>query len=238
MDNADLLILCQSYMKEITEFVTRILIIDPEFAENVTQLFGFQIPQFLSAFLEYALPYAITRMNSDDALSGISASLEINIKNLCRDGAVHILVQLLMESDVQVKKHGYKRLQQITKEKDIVEKLARENVTKITTTLAMNLGIPRLKQNALNGLIELKGLARNPKEDLSDYISAYFIAILERISRYISEKRDQLVYIQDPQALVVLGEIMIILKSNIKDHTLHVSKYLLIRIRANPTVNS
>lgn len=221
IDNTDLLISCQPYIKEITEFVTRILVIDPGFAENVTQLFGFELPQFLSAFLEYALPYAIIHTD-DDTLSGISASLEIPLINLCKDGAFHIYAQLLMENDPQLKSQGYERLQKILKTKTMVKTLVKENATKITTELAMYLGIPHLKQNAINGLEELKDLTRTKNEDLSQYISSYFIAILERASRFISEKR----YVHDPMALAALREIMPLLKSSITDHTIHASSFL------------
>ncbi|KAI7901832.1 uncharacterized protein BX663DRAFT_552745 [Cokeromyces recurvatus] len=220
----DMSVICKAYMKDIVQFVTRMLVIDPALTENVTQLFGYQIPNFLSTYLNIALPFAVAYTEDDDALSGIAASLELSILSLCKSGAHYILVSLLMEKDANIKAYGYKRLQTIFANKSIVKTLISENLTKITTTLAMSLGVPGLQESSMNALNELKTLTGNTKENLSDYLSSYFIAILERVSRFISEKRNQVLKIQDPYALEALSVIMSLLDSNISNHTLHLMK--------------
>ncbi|KAI9478821.1 MAG: hypothetical protein EXX96DRAFT_261034 [Benjaminiella poitrasii] len=221
---SDMFVICKPYMKDIVQFVTRILVVDPALAENITQLFGYQIPNFISAYLADALSFAIVHTEDDDVLSGVAACLELSILDLCKSGAHYILVSLLMETDNNVKENGYKRLQKIFSSKSIVRTLLNENLTKITTTLAMNLGAPGLRECSVSALNELKTLTGKAREDLSDYLSSYFIAILERLSHFISEKRNQTLTIQDPYALEALSEIMYLLKSNISNHTLHLLK--------------
>jgi hypothetical protein len=211
----DISTLCQSNEKELTEFVTRTLPIDPAFAENIINLFDYEIPQYLRVYLQYALPCAVIQ-EDDNTITAIADSLQVSVENLCRRCAHDVLVTLFMQEDPAIQAYGMKRLQQFTKQKTRV--LARDASIKVVPVLAMKLGIPNCKDRALDALLNMKLLTRHPNEQLADYISDYFIAILDNVSKFISDKRNQVKHPEDPHALEALLEVMTLLKSKISDH--------------------
>lgn len=227
-DNTPISIMCRSHIQEITNFVTKILTFDPDMARAVVELFDMDLSQFINSNLRYALPYAITSIHSDDCLLGISSLLEIPIKELCESKASYIIVALLMESDAEIKSLGYNRLQKIFKSKEAAHKmLASNNATKITTKLAMNLGLRDLKDQALTALGEMKSLFGMASITISEYLSRFIFAILTKITKFISDKKvhnnDKNSYhSHEPHTLEALMEIMILMQSNIGDHALHV----------------
>lgn len=227
-DNTDISSMCQSYIQDITNFVTKILIFDPDMAQAIAQLFDMKLSQFVDSNLRYALPYAITSNNTDDCLLGISNLLELSIKDLCEKKAPHILIALLMESETNIKFLGYSRLQKIYNSKKPAHKeLATKNATKITTQLAMNLGIKDLKDQSLRALEEMKSLVGMESMSVSEYLSQFIFAILTKITEYISYKKSHTDNNEsndnyEPHTLEALMEVMIVMQPNIGDHALHV----------------
>jgi hypothetical protein len=211
----DISILCQPKEKELTEFVVRMLPIDPSFAESIINLFDYEIPQYIRVYLQYAIPYAVIQAD-DKAINAIAQSLEVSTEYLCQKCAHDVLVSLYMQEDPSILAYGTKRLQQFTNKK--VKDLARDGSARIVPILAMNLGVPDCKYKALEALSNIKRLTRHPKEQLAEYISNYFIAILEKISKFLSDKRNQVKHPQNPYALAALMEVMTLLKSKISDH--------------------
>lgn len=199
------------------------LVLDPGMAESIVQLFDYEIPQFLTTYLQYTLPYSIVYIDNNDTIVGISTSLGLPVKGLCLDNAHHIMLALLMEKNTKTRNAGYERLKSIFNTRSNAHiKLATENATKITTSLSMNLGISHLKDQAIHALEEMKSLLGMPTIPTSDYLSKFIVGILAKITQFISEKRVNSAYIHEPHALSALREIMTVLQPNINDHALHV----------------
>lgn len=189
--------------------------VEPVFAKNIINLFDYEIPQYLQVYLRYAVPYAVVQDNNN-AITAIADSLECSVQNLCKKCAHDVLITLLMQEDPTVQAYGIKRLQQFTKQK--IKELARDSSIKVVSELAMKLGIPACKDRAMSALLNMKQITRHSSDQLGDYVSDFFIAILDKVSKFISEKRNQVKHPKDPHALEALLEIMALLKSKISDH--------------------
>jgi hypothetical protein len=220
----DISVICQPYMKELVEFAIRLLIVDPGITEKIAYLFGYEIPQFISVYVEYALPFALINDTNNDTLSGIASSLELNVVALCKENAFHILMASLLKSSPDVKALINRRLQQIFKTKDAYNKLAVQNATNLVIKLSMNLGLPELKDQSITALKEMQDMLGGTAMSMSDFMSQFFIGILTMITRFTTEKRNQSAEVHDPHALEALKEVMEILEQRIIDHALHVKK--------------
>ncbi|CEP14753.1 hypothetical protein [Parasitella parasitica] len=213
--------ICQPYIKELTEFVTQLLFKDPDLAESIVNLIDYTIPNFLRKYIHFAMPYAILYNRDEDAIMGISSAFNTSTVDLCKDEAYHIILALLLEQDTETKSFGIKRLEDIIQEKDSLKKLATSNHTRLMASLAMNLGHPEQSKQYYNAVLDLKDIVRGKSSALCDYISSLIMAISEKISGYISQKRNQILPIQYPYALESLKAIMQLLESNINNHNLH-----------------
>lgn len=224
-DNTDISVICQNHMKAIVEFVTRILVSDPDIAESVTYMFGFTRRQFISKFLRYALPYSIFQIETNKVLKGIATTLEIHASKLIEDYGYHIVLALLLESSPEAKVENLVKLQKVKKHGYKI--WATANSTKITSILAMNLGKEDLKQQSLRALNEMKSLIFaspiSAPVSLSQYLAQYFVGISTKISRFITEKRSKSLNVHEPHALNALKEIMVLLDSKINIHATHVN---------------
>lgn len=214
---------CEPSIKELTEFVTRLLVKDPDLAVEIAFIIGYTIPNFLKKYLNYALPYAVIYDQDEDTLLGIANAFDTSIVDLCENEACHVILSLLFEQNAQIKSAAVKRLDNIFQHKNTVKQLITNNNTKLMTILAMSLGHPTSSEMYRNALIEIKNTVQGEKYDLSDSISSLFMAISEKISSYITEKRNHTLKIQYPYALESLKVIMSLLKLNLDNYNLHVS---------------
>ena len=130
-----------------------------------------------------------------------------------------------MEPDRHIQSSGFDKLQSIfdAKGQQFKKDLAIKNATKVTTMLAMNLGIPALKEQALEALNDLKRMVGLMSMTLSSYVSEYFVGILAKVTKFISEKRLG-TDVQEPHAISALKETMEVMGSNINGHAIHVNK--------------
>ena len=201
------------------------LIVDPSVAENVANLFDTTIPQFITKYIHYALSYAILDPhNCEDLLMGITSALELTEEQLFEQYSHYIMLALLLESNNEVKCTGYNNLKRLhISQRDFAKHLAIKNATRITTELCMNLGVPTLKQQSFQALQEMKDLAGNLAEPISSFVSRYIVGILDRVTRFIFEKRSNSLIVHDPNAIQALKEYMEIIQPDIKNHALLVS---------------
>ncbi|KAI8640422.1 hypothetical protein BD408DRAFT_241317 [Parasitella parasitica] len=216
--------ICQLYMKELTEYVTQALFKDPDLAEGIVDLIGYTIPNFLQKYIHFAMPFAILYDQSEDAIMGISCAFDKPTVDLCKNEAHHITLALLLEQDAETKNISIKRLENILQEKDGLKKLITSNHTRLMASLAMNLGHPEQSRQYYKAVMELKDIVRGKNSVLGDYISSLIMAISEKISSYITQKRNQTLEVQYPYALESLKTIMRLLESNINNHNLHLMK--------------
>lgn len=115
---------------------------DPNMSDAIANLLGYSTPQFLQAYKKYTLPYAVLRAPDNESLAAISISLSMTITSLCKTNASDIIIALLMEQDMEVKRQGKERIEQMTGSKAIIRTMKTNNQTQITTALALDLGLP------------------------------------------------------------------------------------------------
>ncbi|KAI8973495.1 hypothetical protein BDF20DRAFT_655405 [Mycotypha africana] len=218
---------CQPWMKSITEYVTRTLIVDPVLAESVIQLFNYTTPNFFTAYIDYALPYAILHIEDDAVLGIIADCLAVSPTELCKQKAPEILSAIFMEPDKHLKEDAFRRLQRLFRDRKIIGELASNNFTTITVNLAIKVGSPDLSEIVLNALHELDTVSASNLNNTASIVSSFrFTAILIRVSEFILQKRKGVPdkEIQDPFALESLQYLMLTLKDEVANHASHLIK--------------
>lgn len=215
--------LCKDHMKDIVGFVVHAVKFDPEIVIEVARMFGYEPGSFISKYLEYALPYSIFNTNNKNALLYICSLLDVPFGTIFEEYAHYIILALLLEPDASRRNNSLARLQATSGKPQIYKHLATIKATKITTTLALNLGRPELKKQSLLALNEMKNLVCLTPMSLAQYLSQYFVSVLTNVSRFISEKRVKSVSIHEPHALKGLNEIMIAIGAGVSEHAFHVS---------------
>ncbi|RCI03294.1 serine/threonine-protein kinase M1, partial [Rhizopus stolonifer] len=218
--NTDVSVLFYSKMKQIVQFVTRILSVDSDLAGNISELFGYDIPQFLLHNMHFALYYAIT-CHDQHVLANLALALETKVVTLCQQNGHHIIIALTMEEDQTVAQSVIERLIKILRVKEPIRHLAQKHMTKITISLAMNLGDVKQKQKAIDAL---RNMSHITNVKLSEHLSLYMLGILEKVNGYISTKRNGNQKIHYPFALESMIEIMVLLDEKLENYILHLIK--------------
>ncbi|KAI8092452.1 uncharacterized protein B0P05DRAFT_526406 [Gilbertella persicaria] len=218
--NTDVSVLFYSQMKQIVQFVTRILSVDSDLAGNISELFGYDIPQFLLHNMHFALYYAIT-CHDQHVLANLALALETKVVTLCQQNGHHIIIALTMEEDQTVAQSVIERLIKILRVKEPIRHLAQKHMTKITISLAMNLGDVKQKQKAIDAL---RNMSHITNVKLSEHLSLYMLGILEKVNGYISTKRNGNQKIHYPFALESMIEIMVLLDEKLENYILHLIK--------------
>lgn len=207
------------------QFATKMMTIDPSVTESIAALFNYSIPQFIRHYIQYALPYAVVNTSNNDTLAAIAASLETSAQDICKGNAYRILMVLLVERNDTVKLQGVGKLNKLFgNDKNAFNNLLSANMISLTQKFTLNLGQPELKTQSLKALKDIKrNLAR---EDMlfPQFMSQQVVGFLTLITKYITQKRNNSVEIDDPFALEALKELMQLLEHEINDHAPHVSE--------------
>lgn len=132
--------LLKPHCKTLSELLVRALLYDTDFAGQIAGLFDCDTTSFLRAYFEYTLPYAVLYAPNENPLAIISKELSVSMAELCLQGGLHIAIALLMEQNSKLKEQGIKRLMRVSKSKAIFKTLISNNLTQITTDLALSLG--------------------------------------------------------------------------------------------------
>ncbi|CEI91679.1 hypothetical protein RMCBS344292_05962 [Rhizopus microsporus] len=132
--------LLKPHCKTLSELLVRALLYDTGFAGQIAGLFDCDTTSFLRAYFEYTLPYAALYAPNESPLAIISKELSVSMAELCLQGGLHIAIALLMEQNSKLKEQGIKRLTRVSKSKAIFKTLISNNLTQITTDLALSLG--------------------------------------------------------------------------------------------------
>lgn len=132
--------LLKPHCKSLSELLVRALLYDTGFAGQIAGLFDCDTTSFLRAYFEYTLPYAVLYAPNENPLAIISKELSVSMAELCLQGGLHIAIALLMEQNSKLKEQGIKRLTRVSKSKAIFKTLISNNLTQITTDLALSLG--------------------------------------------------------------------------------------------------
>ncbi|GAA5804442.1 hypothetical protein HPULCUR_009935 [Helicostylum pulchrum] len=222
--NMDMISLCKNQMKDIVRFVVLALEFDPEMFIEIAAMFEYEPAQFILKYLEYALPYSIFNTNDNNALLHISSLIDVPFKAIFEEYAHYIILALLLEPDATKRNQSLARLQVVSGKPQIYKHLATVKATKITTTLALNLGKPELKKQSLLALNEMKNIVCSTPMSLPQYLSQYFVSILTNISRLISEWRLKGVTSREPYAIKGLNESMIAMGAGVSEYALHLVK--------------
>ncbi|ORE03351.1 hypothetical protein BCV72DRAFT_251923 [Rhizopus microsporus var. microsporus] len=215
--------LLKPHCKSLSELLVRALLYDTGFAGQIAGLFDCDTTSFLRAYFEYTLPYAVLYAPNENPLAIISKELSVSMAELCLQGGLHITIALLMEQNSKLKEQGIKRLTRVSKSKAIFKTLISNNLTQITTDLALSLGCLEKKSQAIEALHQLKNMV-DGTIDLSKYLSIYVIAILEKIARFTNAKKIKRPDPEPPYALSSLEEIMKLLGSNVQNHATYLVK--------------
>ncbi|KAG1499681.1 hypothetical protein G6F47_004794 [Rhizopus delemar] len=218
--NTDVQTLLKPHLQPISEVMVRMLPHDPNMSDAIANLLGYSTPQFLQAYKKYTLPYAVLRAPDNESLAAISISLSMTITSLCKTNASDIIIALLMEQDMEVKRQGKERIEQMTGSKAIIRTMKTNNQTQITTALALDLGLPDKRLQAIEALNQMKGDGVN----LSMYLSISIIAILGKVAKLINAKREKRPNPEHPHALKSLEEVMKLIGSDTHHHAVHLIK--------------
>lgn len=210
-------------MKQITEYVTQLLLKDPAIATAIVSRIGYEPSEFLKKHLHFALPYAVIYTQDQDALLGLCNVFDQSPIDLVRQGASDIAIAILLEEDSDVQHAGERKLIEICRERDILEQLVVDKQTSMMTTIAMNLGHPTQGQLYHKAMETIDRTMNGAKSKLSALLNEFLLAIFEEMFSYINQIRSHSPDVQYPYALQSLKIIMHLLEENINNHNRHVS---------------
>ncbi|GAN03386.1 serine/threonine-protein kinase atr-like [Mucor ambiguus] len=216
--------MCRPHMKQITEYVTQLLLKDPAVATAIISRIGYEPSKFLKKYLHFALPYAVIYTQDQDALLGLCDVFDQSPIDLVRQGASHIAIAILLEEDSVIQHAGERRLVEICGEKDTLAYFVFDNRTSMIATVAMNLGHPTQGQSYYKVMETINRTVRDEKDKISDFLSEFLLAILENVFSYINQVRNHSLDIQYPYALQSLKMIIQLLEENINNHNRHLIK--------------
>lgn len=215
--------MCKPHIKEITEYVTGLLLKDPEMATAIVSRIGYEPSKFLKKYLHFALPYAVIYTQDQDALLGLCNALDQTPADLVRQGAIDIAIDILIEQDHAIQRAGDKRLIEICRQKDIMDEFVMINRSSIMAIVAMNLGHPTLGQSYHHVMMAIHGTINGNQLELSSLLDEFFMPISENVLSYIHQVRNHSLDVQHPYALESLKIVMSLLEENITNHNRHVS---------------
>ncbi|OAD01888.1 hypothetical protein MUCCIDRAFT_111232 [Mucor lusitanicus CBS 277.49] len=213
-------------MKQITEYVTRLLLKDPAMATAIVSRIGYEPSNFFKKHLHFALPYAVIYTQDQDALLGLCNVFDQSPNDLVQQGASHIATAILLEQDSAIQQAGKQRLAEIFHDTDIFEYLVMDNQSTMMITAAMNLGHPTQGQLYYKAMATINDICSDAKSKskLSDFMNEFLLGILEKVFGYITQVKNQALDMQHPYALQSLKIIIQLLEENINYHNRHMIK--------------
>ncbi|KAI9273774.1 hypothetical protein EDC94DRAFT_644103 [Helicostylum pulchrum] len=105
--------------------------------------------------VKYAVPYSVFDVRNRDVLLDLCGLINVRFETIFGKYADDIIFALLLEPDATKGYHSSVRLQVISGKPQIYKSLATAKAIKITTTLALDLGRPELKNESLWALNEM-----------------------------------------------------------------------------------
>ncbi|KAI9023832.1 hypothetical protein CLU79DRAFT_834655 [Phycomyces nitens] len=207
--------------KQLCEYATEHLTSNIQATLFIARIYAIDIPEFLKLKLSHVLPFAFCHSGNVNLIKAIATQLNVNVKDLCTKNIHHILVGGLLEINQQQFQNAKDNLDTILGTSDTFNRQLKSNRTKVTSLLALELGYKSkrpLVEEAFVKVIQWTGFDQS--YSLGKYLSAFFIAILDRVRTFISEKRQGSKDVSHPQTLNALNYIVTLLSSDVQIYAL------------------
>ncbi|KAI9245342.1 hypothetical protein BDA99DRAFT_528116 [Phascolomyces articulosus] len=187
-------------------------------SKKIASLYQLELAHFLFAHICYVLPYAVSS-NDTTMLDSLTTTLRMTEKQACDTGACHLFVCYLMSEDQNFSNRGFERLQSIFGSDKVIPQLLKSHHTKITSYLAMKLADSN-GDRAEAALLKVIEWTNDPDiKTLSDFLNKYFLAILARVSKFITQKREKRRALTHPNAIQALDKVLKYLGKDVQAHT-------------------
>ncbi|KAI7858792.1 hypothetical protein BDC45DRAFT_283922 [Circinella umbellata] len=190
-------------------------------SDKIASMYQMDLPDFLRAYLKYILPHAVASTPTDtnnNLLDQLAQYFETSPRDMCDKNAHYLLEYYLMSKDNEFTKRGYEQLQLVFESNNVILELLAANRTKITSSLAMRLADPDGEQAQAALVQVIKWMDLSDITTLADILSHYFLAILARVSTFITEKREKQRTLTHPHALQALDKVFRLIGKDVQAH--------------------